>query len=145
MAQPLSQLAILYPVCALAFWTFSVLLIIPFVRVRASLRREVTPDDFRHGESAAVPAYVRMPNRNYMNLLELPVLFYVVCLLLYVTDGADIWPIRLAWGYVGLRVLHSLIHLSYNAVLHRLAAFASSNFVLLAMWVMALLHLQRLA
>ena len=59
------------------------------VRIRAALRREVRPNDFRFGESAAVPAQVSMPNRNYMNLLELPMLFYVVCLILFVTAGAN--------------------------------------------------------
>jgi hypothetical protein len=36
-----------------------------------------------------VPPAVSIPNRNYMNLLELPMLFYVVCIVLYVTAGAS--------------------------------------------------------
>ena len=71
---------------------------------------------FKYGESATVPGYVCIPNRNYMNLLEVPVLFYVACLLLYVTDGTSTALVALAWAYVALRVLHSLIHLSYNHV-----------------------------
>ena len=107
---------------ALACWTLVVLLLIPLVRVRSALRREIRADDFKFGESAAVPGYVSIPNRNYMNLLELPMLFYVVCLLLYVTGGASTPTIALAWAYVVLRVVHSAIHLSYNHVIHRLAA-----------------------
>jgi hypothetical protein len=49
-----------------------------------------------------------------MNLLELPVLFYVACLSLYVTGRGDQTALAIAWIYVGLRALHSLIHLSYN-------------------------------
>jgi hypothetical protein len=41
----------------------------------------------------------------------------------------------LAWTYVGLRVVHSLIHLTYNAVMHRLMAFAVSSFVLAGFWI----------
>ena len=78
----------LRPMCALAAWTFLVLLLIPFVRVRSVRRREISPNDFKFGESQAVPPTVSIPNRNYMNLLELPMLFYVVCLILYVTAGA---------------------------------------------------------
>lgn len=129
--------AIVYPVLALAAWTFLVLLLIPFYRVRAGLRREIKTDDFKFGESASVPPYVSIPNRNYMNLLELPMLFYVVSLLLYVTAGGSAIAIKLAWAYVILRIIHSFIHLSYNNVMHRLTAFAISNFVLVALWIVA--------
>ena len=76
-----------------------------------------------------------------MNLLELPMLFYVVCIVLYVTAGASTTAIALAWAYVLLRVVHSLIHLSYNRVVHRLAAFAASNVALVMLWVIAGSHL----
>lgn len=131
----------LYPMLALAAWTFLVLMLIPVVRVRAGRRKQIVPDDFKFGESPSVPPYVSIPNRNYMNLLELPLLFYVVCLLLYVTAGASWLTISLAWAYVALRVVHSLIHLSYNRVLHRLATFALSNVALASLWVLAALHL----
>lgn len=132
--------AILYPIFALAAWTAQVLLLIPFYRVRAGRRREIVTNDFKFGESASVPSYVSIPNRNYMNLLEIPVLFYVACLLLYVTAGGSKLAVIFAWAYVALRVLHSLIHLSYNNVIHRLAAFALSNFALIALWVLAAMH-----
>jgi hypothetical protein len=135
--------SILYPVFALAGLTGLVLLLIPIVRIRAVRRREVRGIDFKLGESAAVPDAVRIPNRNYMNLLELPVLFYVVCLLFYVavlpTPGA-IW---LAWVYVGLRAVHSVVHLTYNHVIHRLVLFAASNGVLTVLWVLAATRLVR--
>ncbi|MGH8461803.1 MAG: MAPEG family protein [Stenotrophobium sp.] len=129
--------AILYPVFALALWTGLVLLLMPIARIRAVRRREIVPDDFKYGESASVPPYVRIPNRNYMNLLELPVLFYVGCLLIYVTGGATLLMVSIAWAYVGLRVVHSAIHLTYNHVIHRLGAFALSNGVLVVLWVLA--------
>jgi hypothetical protein len=131
---------ILCPLCALAAWTFLILLLIPFVRVRSVRRREISPNDFKFGESQAVPPNVSIPNRNYMNLLELPMLFYVVCLLLYVTAGASRVAIFVAWAYVALRVVHSLIHLTYNHVLHRLAAFTLSNVALVSLWVIAGVH-----
>ncbi|NUZ05383.1 MAPEG family protein [Schlegelella sp. ID0723] len=134
------EAAILHPVFALAAWTAVVLLLVPVARVRAGLRREIGVDDFRYGESAAVPPRVSLANRNLMNLLEVPVLFYVVALLLYVTAGATATAVALAWTYVGLRVVHSAIHLTYNRVLHRLTAFAASNVVLAALWVLAGRH-----
>lgn len=133
--------AILFPMFALAAWTFVVLMLIPLVRVRAARRREIVVDDFKYGESATVPPAVSIPNRNYMNLLELPTLFYVVCIVLYVTAGTSTATIALAWAFVVLRIAHSAIHLSYNHVLHRLAAFSAANVVLVFLWVGAALHL----
>jgi hypothetical protein len=133
--------AVLYPMFALAAWTLLVLLLIPLARARSARRREIVIDDFKYGESPAVPAAVSIPNRNYMNLLELPMLFYVVCIVLYVTAGASTTAIALAWAFVLLRVVHSLIHLSYNRVVHRLAAFTASNVALVVLWVIAGTHL----
>ncbi len=120
---------------ALAFLTFTVLLFIPIRRFRAAFAGQIGPEDFKYGESDRVPGSVSIPNRNYMNLTELPVLFYAVCLMFYVTNRTDQTVVWLAWAYVVLRVLHSIIHIAYNNVFHRLSVFAISNFVLLAMWV----------
>ncbi len=130
--------AIFLPLMTLVGWTFIVLLNIPLRRFRAGARREVSAKDFRYGESARVPPEVSLPNRNYMNLLEAPVLFYVVGFVYYLNNAMLTWFVPLAWAFVALRVIHSVIHLSYNNVHHRLAAFASSNIVLVALWVMAL-------
>ena len=134
------SLTILYPMFALAAWTIVVLVLIPLVRFRSARRREIVIDDFKNGESAAVPSYVSIPNRNYMNLLELPMLFYIGCLVLFITAGASFTAVAIAWVYVALRVLHSVIHLSYNHVVHRLAAFSLSNAALVWLWVIAVVH-----
>ena len=126
---------ILFPVVALAMLTFVVLLLIPLRRFRAGAAGQVDFDDFRYGESARVPPAVSLPNRNMMNLLELPVLFYVACLILYVTDRVSSVALGLAWGYVGLRIAHSAIHLTYNRVRDRLTVYAASNFALVTLWM----------
>jgi hypothetical protein len=125
---------ILWPVCAMAFLTFLVMLLIPFRRFRAGFAGKVTYKDFRYGESPNVPGDVSIPNRNYMNLLEAPTLFYVVCIAAYVAQLVTPALILMAWIYFGLRVLHTVIHLTYNNVKHRLALFAASNVVLVVMW-----------
>jgi len=132
---------IFFPMIALVGLTYSVLLLIPFVRIRAVRNGAVDADDFKFGESIRVPPDVSIPNRNYMSLLELPILFYAVCLSLYVTRRVDDAAITLAWAYVGLRVVHSAVHLTYNRVVHRLLVFATSNVVLFAIWVRFLMSL----
>ena len=129
--------AILYPMFLLCAWTALVLMLVPIARFRAGFRGDVRVKDFRYGESQAVPGAVSIPNRNYMNLLELPVLFYVACLTLYVTGTSTTLALVLAWAFVALRIVHSAIHLTYNNVMHRLAAFAASATVLVALWVVA--------
>jgi hypothetical protein len=125
---------ILHPMAALAALTFAVLLLIPVRRFRAGAAGQVSYDDFKYGESARVPPEVALPNRNMMNLLELPVLFYVACLTYFVAGRTDEWALLLAWAYVGLRIAHSAIHLTYNRVRHRLVAFAASNVALVMLW-----------
>lgn len=131
----MSQTSILLPAMTLAGWTLCVVLLIPRRRFKAARAGHVTAHDFKYGESSRVPLGVSIPNRNLMNLLEVPVLFYFVTIVAFVTQLADPVAVVLAWVYVGLRVLHSLIHLTYNNVMHRLVAYAASNGILVVIWL----------
>jgi hypothetical protein len=132
----MTQDLIFAPMGALALLTFIVLGFIPATRFPAVFAGKVTPDDFKLGESPRVPPNVAVTNRNYMNLLELPVLFYIGGLMYYVAGRVTETTLYVAWAYVALRALHSAIHLSYNNVLHRLVAFALSNVVLVTFWIL---------
>ena len=129
------QQQIFGPMIAQAALTFAVLLMLPVARFRAVKAGKATPADFRVGESARVPPEAAVFNRNYANLFESPVLFFVVCLALHVTGGVDRTALTLAWAFVGFRVLHSAVHLTYNNVMHRLALFVLSVSALAALWV----------
>jgi hypothetical protein len=130
------QQLIFAPMGALALLTFTVLGQVPFRRFQAGAAGQIKADDFKFGESASVPGHVSIPNRNYMNLLELPTLFYVASLMFFVTNKVDEITIGVAWVYVGLRIVHSVIHLTYNKVMHRVIPFALSNFVLMGYWAL---------
>jgi hypothetical protein len=133
----MSQASILYPMLALVGWTMTVLLVVGGRRLASGLH----PREFKLGESAAVPPQVIVANRNFMNLLEVPVLFYVVCLMFYVSGQAGPGAVALAWTFVGLRVAHSAVHLSYNNVMHRFGLFALSNLALVGLWGWLLVRL----
>ena|SRR5665213_1794852 len=139
----MQQSLIFAPMGVLGFLTFAVLGLIPIRRFAASRAGQVKAQDFEFGESAQVPGHVAIPNRNYMNLLELPSLFYAGCLMFYVTGKVDAVVLTVAWTYVALRIVHSAIHLTYNNVMHRLIPFATSNFVLLAFWILFFVKLGR--
>jgi hypothetical protein len=72
---------------------------------------------------------------NFNNLLELPMLLHVALLAAIAMGVIDALLLQMAWAYVGLRAAHSLIHITYNRVLHRFIAYASSTLVLFAIWV----------
>ncbi|HEX5263073.1 MAG TPA: MAPEG family protein [Phenylobacterium sp.] len=132
----MTQSLIFAPMGALAFLTLGVLNLIPIRRFRAGALGQIVADDFKFGESANVPGHVSIPNRSMMNLLELPMLFYVGSLMFYATGKVDALVLGVAWLYVALRYVHAAIHLTYNNVRHRLIPFALSNVVLVAYWVL---------
>ncbi|MGH6871028.1 MAG: MAPEG family protein [Rhizomicrobium sp.] len=117
---------ILAPMGALAALTFFVLLAVPALRMSRSGRQDSADGDIPGG----------LANPNFADLLEMPVLFYVVCLMLYVSQRVDMNFLWLAWIYVALRAAHSAVHLSYDNLRHRMALFALSNFAVFAMWVL---------
>lgn len=114
-------------------WTFLVLVQVPIRRFHAAFKHRVVARDFRYGESPNVPSDVAVPNRVFMNLVEVPVIFYALVGFNLTIGHVDTAVLGLAWVYVGLRLAHSLIYLTYNHVVHRFAVFAISNFVVLAM------------
>ena len=127
--------SIVLPMCVLALWTLIVLLLVGVGRIRALRTGRARMKDFRTGESANVPEDVALRNRAYVNLLELPVLFYAACLTLIVSNHPDPAMLTLAWIFVAARIGHTCIQLIYNNVLHRFLAFAIGYVVLAAMWL----------
>lgn len=131
-----SHAAIFWPMLALMLWTLLMLLQVPIHRFRAYFAGRVGRYDFQYGEADTVPTDVILPNRVFMNLLEVPVIFYFICILFYLTGQVSHTILMLAWLYFGLRIAHSLIYLTYNHVVHRFAVFATSNVVVLVLLLM---------
>ncbi|MBQ0934274.1 MAPEG family protein [Ideonella paludis] len=71
---------------------------------------------------------------NFQNLFETPVLFYALCAMAMAQQRMPDWLVAGAWAYVSLRVVHTLIHCTYNRVMHRLAAFLASFVLLVILW-----------
>ena len=127
--------SIFAPMLALVLLTFAVMVFVAYKRFSAGFAGRVKAGDFRYGETANVPPDVAVANRNYMNLLEAPVLFYALCLALYVTGHVTEFTVGMAWTYVVLRFAHTGVHLFYNRILYRFAPFALSNVLLAALWL----------
>ena len=129
------------PMLVLVFWTFIIMLYMAYKRWSAGFAGRLKRGEFKVGESADVPVDVRLAGRNFSNLFEVPVLLYVLCLSVYVTHNVSESLLAMAWVYVALRIVHSLIHVTYNKIMHRFSIFALSNFLLLAMWIMLAMQL----
>ena len=130
----MKQNLILLPVFGLAALTFGIGIRLAILRFTAVKRGDLSPRYFAINRGGEIPEYLAKVSNNYNNLLELPVLFYVVSVLLYVTNQVEPAQIILAWVFVCSRYLHSYIHTTYNNVRHRLRSFMLGVIVLISMW-----------
>ena len=132
---------ILYPMFLMALLAFIVGPLILMTRissVKAGVVQMSYYEIFRGGEP---PASVIQTTRHWSNLFEAPMLFYVVCLMTLSLQIESALLTGLAWAYVITRIGHSVVHLTYNTVNHRLACFLLSQFVLVAMWIVVFIEI----
>ena len=122
------------PVVALVGLTAIVALLMGVYRNVAVIRGVVPARYFRAFTADSPAEWVERPARAYMNLLELPVLFYVVCLLMLATGRFDSVQVSLAWVFVVARTAHAFIHIAFNYVPLRFAAFLAGVFTLAVIW-----------
>ena len=129
-------LGILWPTFAFVALVFAVWFVLFVQRMRHMRRHPPGADDFASGASAL--AYFRpveMPANNLANLFEMPVLFLALVPLLMLTRHADHLQVLLAWAFVILRAVHSVIHVARGPVNVRFLAYLASCIVLSAMWI----------
>ena len=126
---------LVYPMIALAGWTFLVMLRNLQVRVAAMNSGEL-PNRYFELFQGAEPSEVIVKTGNHVrNLFEFPVLFYTVCLAVIATEQVDSLFVWLAWTFVILRVAHGLVHLTVNRVPLRFAFFILGVLAVMIMWI----------
>ena len=130
----MNQHLILFPVFAQVALTFGIGIWLARSRFAAVKRGDLSPRYFAINRGGEVPEYLAKVNNNYINLLELPVLFYLVAVLLYVTDSVEPAQLVLAWVFVASRYAHSYIHTTYNNVRQRMRMFMLGVIALISMW-----------
>lgn len=129
---------ILAPVVALVAWSLIMLLWLAIARRRAFAQMGISWGTIPRGARGAsldgkAPDETQWPAHNYMHLMEQPTLFYAIAFTLALMGmgyGINLW---LAWGYVGLRIVHSIIQSTINIVPIRFAVFALATLCLLGM------------
>lgn len=133
--------SMIYPMATLILLNVIVISLMLFFRIKAVRSRKVSPRYFKRNKGGDLPDHLEGLSQNYNNLLELPLLFYIVCLSIIVLKLNIEDFIVYAWLYVVFRYIHSYIHITYNHILHRLFAFSASCIVLIIMWVKLVLSI----
>ncbi len=128
---------ILAPVVALVAWSMVVWTWMYATRLPAirRARMRLDPNAPRGEQMSTLPPEVRWKADNYNHLMEQPTLFYALALSLALLGRGAGANLALAWAYVGLRVVHSLVQATWNKIEVRFAAFFLSSLVLLALIV----------
>ena len=122
----------LAPVIALTIWSAIIWFWMYATRIPAilSARMALDPAMPRGEQMAQLPAKVRWKADNFNHLMEHPTVFYAVAISLAVLGDATTISLVLAWSYVGVRVLHSLVQVLLNHIQTRFALFVLSSLVL---------------
>ncbi|MBN9566271.1 MAG: MAPEG family protein [Alphaproteobacteria bacterium] len=132
--------SILTPVLALIILSLIVWIWMYATRIPAMQKARINPQDARFpGSLDVLPDSARQVADNYNHLMEQPTIFYALVFYIYLSGGQDTLYIWLAWAYVALRVVHTLIQCTANVVNLRFTVFSLSTLVLMAMAVRAVL------
>ena len=124
----MSQTVLLTPIFVLVLWTSAVFLVLAFGRVKYTKN----PQDAAHSKDlkGTMPDWVERAADNYNHLFEQPVAFYALTLCIAVINNFDSSMVQLAWAFVVLRIMHSLVQLTFNLVLLRFFIFVMGWLVL---------------
>lgn len=135
----MNQTAIFWPMLAHVLLVYIVYLVMAKRRYGLVKSGEAKAGQFKlRGAEPEVSATV---SNNLMNQFELPVLFHVLCLALYVTNGVNYLTLILMWIFVISRYAHALVHLTSNRVLWRHNAFLAGAVTLGLCWIWFALHI----
>jgi hypothetical protein len=130
------------PVIALVLWSAVIWFWMYATRLPAMAQAQMKPDPTlpRGEQMAQLPPKVRWKADNYNHLMEQPTLFYAVALALAVMGDTSTLGLSLAWAYVALRVVHSLVQTTVNHIPARFVLFAISSLVLFTLAIHAALR-----
>lgn len=134
------QKEMLAPAAVLVLWTFVMLTWLATSRLPALKRMgglaDAKPGGRGQDLEGVIPPQINWKSHKYTHLLEQPTLFYAVSIIIALTGATKI-DVVLAWGYAGLRIIHSLWQALVNTIPVRLTLFVVSTGLLLALAIRA--------
>jgi len=126
---------IIYPMFTLVVLTFVIGFSMGICRLISVKKGLVDRRYFKLLAGYTPPDNIVKLSRNFSNLFEMPVLFYALGIVLLALDIHNQLMLGLAWAFVVLRIIHSIIHVTYNHPIHRFLVFLLSSTIVLIMWV----------
>jgi hypothetical protein len=124
------------PVVALIAWSLIMLIWLYATRIPAMAKAKLRPGKATKADMEALPS-ANVAN-NYNHLMEQPTLFYALCFALqFLGQGDNTINIGLAWLYVAIRIVHSLVQATVNIIVLRFFIFVLGSLVLIALTVHA--------
>ena len=130
----MDRILIIYPIFPVILLNFIVMVHMMVMIQKAIKTREVKYRWFRAYKGSA-PEYMLVARHHYKNFFEIPILFYVLCIVLYVFDDVSSIDIWIAWLFVIFKVVHSYVRMTSNHVPFRAYAFYGCAIVLFCGWV----------
>jgi hypothetical protein len=130
----MSLASVLLPVFVQVALTFALLFWMGSARTSALRNKETKVSDIALGE-ANWPARVMAVGNSYNNQWQMPVLFYVLVILAWITRKTDLLFVVMSWIFVLSRIVHAGIHTTTNYVPNRFYAFVVGVVVLMLMWL----------
>ena len=127
-------MSILYPMFAMMGLTLFCIARLGYLRFAAVKQKEVNPRFYSLYRGYEEPEKLAACSRHVVNLFEAPILLYVLGITAFVTEQTGSIAVTLAWAYVGLRFIHSYVHLANNVVIVRFRLFGISMIVLMVLW-----------
>jgi hypothetical protein len=123
-----SALSILHAVFCLGLLSLVMGVWMSVVRQRGMQQAGLTLQDGTHTVElqARLPSSVRQVADNYNHLFEAPTVFYAVSLAIVIAGNADPFYAACAWAFVALRIAHSLVQATFNAVPVRATVYGLS-------------------
>ena len=131
---------VLLPVFVQVALTFGLLAWMAYARTGSVSRGETKMRDIALGQPAW-PAKPTQISNCYDSQFQIPLLFYVLVVLAWITKQADLLFVVMAWIFVLSRLAHAYIHTTSNHVPTRFRAFAVGMLVLLLMWIIFALRI----
>lgn len=129
--------ALLGPVVALVAWSILILIVLGFIRFSAIKRAGIKVDPSRGGRGQDLEGVLdpkaNWPAHNYAHLMEQPTLFYAIVLTLAIMGFDHHFNVALAWAYVAIRIVHSIVQLTVNDLRIRFPLFVLSTLCLAAL------------
>lgn len=134
---------ILAPIVALVAWSLIMQIWLYATRIPAMKAARIRLDPtVPPGElTSKLPPGVRWKADNYNHLMEQPTIFYAVALALALMDFGGGLNLILAWAYVALRIVHSLVQATTNRIMVRFSVFMLASLCLAALTVHAAIRL----